>query len=78
MSDMNEKYLATHRLGEGVIYISNNGAERYHAAIITKQHSQTVVDLFIIYKDGRTEVRTSVPMDSMANKEFHWAARPKT
>ena len=77
----NEKYLQTHRLGEGVIYTDDptivcNG-RTHHAAVIIKQHTETVVDLLVIFADGRQTLKTSVAYDSMAVQPHTWAARPR-
>ena len=76
---MNEKYLQTARLGEGVIYVGAVRNERkYHAAVIIKQHNETCVDLMVFFADGTQERVTSVTYDVMAERECSWAARPRT
>ena len=77
----NEKYLQTHRLGEGVIYTDDPATARngrhHHAAVIIKQHSETVVDLLVIFADGRQEIKTSVAYDMKADHPYTRAARPR-
>jgi lipid-binding SYLF domain-containing protein len=74
--DGHTKYLMTARLGEGVIYTRTHDV--WNAAVIIKQHSPTVVDLFIILNDGTTMVELAVEFDTMAEKPRTWANRVKT
>ncbi len=80
---MNEKYLQTARLGEGVIYalpsLSEAMSDRlYHAALIIKQTTETNVDLRVFYANGDTAVVRSVEFDPMAQRPGSWSNRPKT
>ena len=77
----NEKYLQTYRLGEGVIYTEDTAIVRngrtHHAALIIKQHTETVVDLLVFFADGGQEIKTSVAYDMIADRPYTWAARPR-
>ncbi len=80
---MNDKYLQTARLGEGVIYVlpqalSTISDRRFHAAIIIKQSTETNVDLKVMFADGTETVARGVEFDSMAERPGSWANRPKT
>ncbi len=80
---MNDKYIQTARLGEGVIYVlphntEDIGARRFHAGIIIKQTTETNVDLWVFYADGVNAVVRSVEFDPMAERPGSWANRPKT
>lgn len=80
---MNEKYMQTARLGEGVIYVAADSSEvigdrQYHAAIIIKQMTETQVDLLVIFADGTQAHRAAVEFDEMAQRPRSWANRPKT
>ncbi len=80
---MNEKYLQTARLGEGVIYVlpelsPDLSGRRFHAAIIIKQTTETNVDLHVFYADGDRNIIRSVEFDPMAERPGSWSNRPKT
>ncbi len=79
---MNEKYLQTARLGEGVIYVlpelsPDLSGRRFHAALIIKQTTETNVDLFVFYADGHSGTVRSVDFDAMAERPGSWSNRPK-
>jgi len=80
---MNDKYLQTARLGEGVIYVlpqamATIADRRFHAAIIIKQTTETNVDLKVTFADGSESIVRGVEFDSMAERPGSWANRPKT
>lgn len=67
-----EKYLATARLGEGVTYTI--GPEKWTGASIVAQHSDTVVDLFVMDKFAQTTYfKLGVQFDLMAEKPNTWS-----
>ncbi len=80
---MNEKYLQTARLGEGVIYVAAGPSEvrgdrEFHAGIIIKQSTETNVDLKVTFADGSEAIVRGVEFDDMAQRPGSWANRPKT
>lgn len=81
---MNNKYIATARLGEGVAYVlpeamADVAGRRVHAGWIIKQSTETNVDLWVRLADG-TELGlvTNVEMDPMEARPGSWAPHPKT
>ncbi len=83
MAHMNDKYLQTARLGEGVIYVlpqtmATISDRRFHAATIIKQSTATNVDLKVTFADGSESILRGVEFDDMAERPGSWANRPKT
>ncbi len=67
-----EKYLATSRLGEGVTYTLGQG--KWTGATIVYQHSDTMVDLFVMDNFTQTTYfKQGVMFDLMADKPNTWS-----
>ncbi len=72
-----KKYIATARLGEGVIY--TNSQNEWWAGIIIAQRDEETVNLLVFHPTlGTTRVEINVPFDPMANTVGSWSSRPKT
>ena len=71
-----EKYLATARLTDGVIYVSE--VESWHAAFIIRQRTETVVDLFVVDPFGQTSLKLNVALGQSLDDVGRWVPKPKT
>lgn len=54
-----------------------DGSIIYEAAIITQVHSETLVNLTVFRRDGRTEPKTSVPFNQDLGVENTWCWPPR-